>query len=116
MKVIKNVFKAIGHCVWDFMKFFLFIIVCCAAILFAFALICMGISWVISFIPEEIVAAVGNAIPYVVGALLVGTMAIVIGMVIKDEYDRIVAAENETAEWEDGQPVAVAGEEGEDGV
>lgn len=113
MKVIKNVFKAIGHCVWDFLKFFLFITVCCAAILFAFFLITCAIGWVVSFIPEGIVIAVGNAVPYVLGAMLVGSMAIAIGMIIKDEYDRIVAAESAVIPA-DGQPVISDGKEGEE--
>lgn len=114
MKVIKNVFKAIGHCVWDFLKFFVFIIVCCAGILFAFGIVVTFISWLLSFVPEGILAAIGGAVPYVMGALMVGAMLIAIGMIIKDEYDRIVAAESAVIPA-DGQPVISDGkEDGED--
>lgn len=114
MKVLKNVLKAIGHLVWDFVKFFTGILAFCVVTLAVFFGLACLVGWLWSFVPAGVSAAIGNAIPYILGAILVGALAIAIGMMVKDEYNRIVDAEECKAVWVGGQPVAVAGEEDEE--
>lgn len=113
MKVLKNTLKAIWHVVMDFVKFFVGILMFCVVTLAAFFGLTCLVGWLWSFVPTGVSAAIGNAIPYILGAVLIGAPAICIGMIIKDEYDRIVDADECKVVWADGQPVAVAGEEDE---